>query len=949
MLPIGITPDYVLTPRRELWTLSDEGEAFLWSEPRQTAAFCQQLALLLKEYATGAERLPGLTVFLFILDAVSNATRHDGPDTTLDERLASRLYELTRGAQPLPSMPPVKEIANWLAKLQSLDYQTRVGHRSQAALLRILFQDLPSSFVDLELAELFDVIEWLAVQGEYDQRGIAEGRAREKACKKALGTLQYLKDKHQDIAALQARIKTGLAELPLPLEESDEIPGSESEEKTTFEVLEDLRNDPELSRVAQMSLTAASLLSLPRQPSDPDELPFGGVSDITNRGHPEQLLVTELAADPMLLMARIATGQALFLRRERPPQSAQLSRPVFIESSIRTWGATRVRSLAFALAVAVAEERSKASAPIFWTVDSNDFYHENLRDRAGIATQLSRLSATPSPGDILRRIGGDTAMVGEQFAEPLLILAEKSDSDPEFKRMLSEFPKPYLVAQVSRDGQITLLRRSSLGDDRLHQQRLILAEPKQLKKGLRTSRDMPLFCSLAYPLPLRVSTEGLTGWYALSVTGQGKTLVWSLDQRFRLMCYDREYKGAHEVASLGEVRVLASMTKLDEVNLVVVPAAGGRTLLLRFSLTRGFVSSNVIPCTDATVFAFDRDMVLQIERDAIHFLNIEDAKRMGTLEAFRDGQDLRDLHLGEAFFCGQENKLYWAIYQSHTPSWHSLGKCQGGQLGSATRGHDGRPIVFSKGCHNVNIFHKPSEAPEFCMLTHTYRIDRHAEHKIVDRSLEGDIFAINVRSADSLPYEKSRTLRLRVDCDSLSVSRMSNVPSTAAIQLNNVSAQLQQRSLRTRITEIQISPDHEIYLRKGSKSLRICQRSEVGESASLTLRYQPAPKGSYSATFKDMDDGRLKRRQWRLKKAELPAGTAWIDSRGMLHLRSDGDQSELTLTLEDEHMSGWLSSTNQTFGLSYFRLDDNELTSVPKQVVTWLTEFARSCTKSKFS
>ncbi len=113
------------------------------------------------------------------------------------------------------------------------------------------------------------------------------------------------------------RMRTGMDHLPepAPLEPLARFPLA-----TLVQELA-LKND-DLSMAAKMAQKIAASLTVPRLPSDPDHLPIGGVSDVTNRGEPDRLLISELALDDDLLIARIAHGQALYLRREQPPQSS---------------------------------------------------------------------------------------------------------------------------------------------------------------------------------------------------------------------------------------------------------------------------------------------------------------------------------------------------------------------------------------------------------------------------------------------------------------------------------------------------------------------------------------------------------------------------------------------------------------------------------------------------
>src|SRR6185436_19317174 len=103
-------------------------------------------------------------------------------------------------------------------------------------------------------------------------------------------------------------------------------------------LIKTLVNDEELSGLARLAQQLLAATSLPRKLSQSDELPLGGVTDISNRGDLDRLLVSELASDDLTLAVRIATNEALYLRREQPPRSPPFRRALLLDSGVRMWG-----------------------------------------------------------------------------------------------------------------------------------------------------------------------------------------------------------------------------------------------------------------------------------------------------------------------------------------------------------------------------------------------------------------------------------------------------------------------------------------------------------------------------------------------------------------------------------------------------------------------------------
>jgi len=77
-----------------------------------------------------------------------------------------------------------------------------------------------------------------------------------------------------------------------------------------------------------------------------------------------------------------------------------------------------------------------------------------------------------------------------------------------------------------------------------------------------------------------------------------------------------------------------------------------------------------------------------------------------------------------------------------------------------------------------------------------------------------------------------------------------------------------------------------------------------------------------------------------LKEATWRDGSnAWLDSRGLLHLKSsDKSLPELTIVLTDDPLGGWLS-TGQVWGAAFFQPPDGMLRASNQQVMDIITKF----------
>ena len=151
-----------------------------------------------------------------------------------------------------------------------------------------------------------------------------------------------------------------------------------------------------------------AVVHLPRKISESDELPMGGVSDITNRGPLDRLLTSELAHDDTTLALRVATNEALYLRRETPPKTPTPRRLILIDVGIRMWGVPRVFAAATAMALTATAD-AHAGALTF-RVHGDRVEAADLTTRQGLVGHLSVLEPDPHPGPAVDRLLGDPAM-----------------------------------------------------------------------------------------------------------------------------------------------------------------------------------------------------------------------------------------------------------------------------------------------------------------------------------------------------------------------------------------------------------------------------------------------------------------------------------------------------------------------------------------------------------
>jgi len=156
----------------------------------------------------------------------------------------------------------------------------------------------------------------------------------------------------EDVESLVLKQRTGLIVLPKPID----IPQPEPVGK---DLLAELENDKKTNTVSQLARRIMAALSIPMYLNSNNEQSLGGISDIANKGTYDKLLLSELAQDDLLLTARLANNEALFLKRETAPNHQVQQLGIIIDSTLKMWGSARVFAVAAALAFRESKEKNQ--------------------------------------------------------------------------------------------------------------------------------------------------------------------------------------------------------------------------------------------------------------------------------------------------------------------------------------------------------------------------------------------------------------------------------------------------------------------------------------------------------------------------------------------------------------------------------------------------------------
>lgn len=250
------------------------------------------------------------------------------------------------------------------------------------------------------------------------------------------------------------------------------------EEITLFEKEEDelIQNEDYIESLIKDNNTFAvgalvkrlwSGLNLPLHNEASNQMPLGGVSDLTNKGDFSQLLISEFANDDILFLSRLANNEALYLEREAPPTDTKEKRIILIDSTIKNWGTPK--TMAFAIGIALAEHpRNKvAYQAVILGEDGNEI---NLSNKESLIKGLQYLNGSLHPAKSLEAYLKEN--VGKK--EEIIFITEKSNlKQAKLLEVLHKYQSDInFIIETDNEGIIDIYKKNRNG--KKHLQRISL-------------------------------------------------------------------------------------------------------------------------------------------------------------------------------------------------------------------------------------------------------------------------------------------------------------------------------------------------------------------------------------------------------------------------------------------------------------------------------------------
>jgi hypothetical protein len=169
----------------------------------------------------------------------------------------------------------------------------------------------------------------------------------------------------------------------------EEVVSQPLESKKTIDFVSELIQEQQTFHVGSLIQRIWSGLNIPFHHKIPSQQPIGGVSDLTNKGDFDKLLLSEFANDDLVLMSRLANNEALFIQREIPPQDNKKIRVLLLDVSLKNWGNSKI--VAFATAFAIAKH-PKTNIECLLYVYGNQYVSLKMNTLNEVVESLQHLS-----------------------------------------------------------------------------------------------------------------------------------------------------------------------------------------------------------------------------------------------------------------------------------------------------------------------------------------------------------------------------------------------------------------------------------------------------------------------------------------------------------------------------------------------------------------------------
>ncbi len=267
--------------------------------------------------------------------------------------------------------------------------------------------------------------------------------------------------------------------------------------------IDQLSTHPETFRIGTLIKRIWGGLRIPLHQQIPSGQPLGGISDMTNKGDFDRLLLSEFANDDDVFLSRIANQEALFIQREVPPQQDKITRYLLIDITLKNWGTPKI--IAYALSLAIAKH-PKNEITCKYFVLGNKHKEIYLEDLDSVIFSFKQLSSKLDLSDGLQSFFEEEKI--NDHAEIFILSSPNTIFSAANQQVLQTY-RAYIHYLITADanGVINLYKYSSRNKRHLQTIQLPLEElwtnaPVKVSRKKRYNKDTThLQMPLLLPLP----------------------------------------------------------------------------------------------------------------------------------------------------------------------------------------------------------------------------------------------------------------------------------------------------------------------------------------------------------------------------------------------------------------------------------------------------------------
>lgn len=380
---VNHTVTYFRAPKNYFWHWDDDGTVIQWQNGR-TICYRDDLLGILQQVNTG---LPPLSPLLLLLTACEN------PLHTQDMFFLNREVVKFGAEKESSALRKTLDYAlKFLEFVAALPANLRTGQK-RVHLIYEIFSEAKFTFSNRQMDNA--ILELSSGRMDKTVYHYFLPEATEEEFTRCLLYFCTALQKFPSVQSLTTKLRTGLDKIP-------EAAPALLPEDLSLNLYDQLLQDPITAGIAQLAKRLTAALNIPMQSKGSSDQPFGGISDITNRGNYDKLLLSELAHDDELLMARLVNNEALYFRREQPPENPKTQRIILMDTTLKMWGTARVFALSAGLACAQQNKHSELLQA--YTLGGKKYTPVSLNSKHGIIQALETLDPALHCGKALEDV-----------------------------------------------------------------------------------------------------------------------------------------------------------------------------------------------------------------------------------------------------------------------------------------------------------------------------------------------------------------------------------------------------------------------------------------------------------------------------------------------------------------------------------------------------------------